>query len=105
MTPSVTLSSVRRRTLSLRRSREKLPTMHHGNPYVDLFRRYVAPQWRRTALLAALILASIALELFGPQLLRAFIDNAIGGAALESLVMLALAFVAVAIVTQLLTAW
>jgi ABC-type multidrug transport system fused ATPase/permease subunit len=79
--------------------------MRQGNPYVDLFRRYVAPQWRRTALLAALILASIALELFGPQLLRSFIDNAIGGAALESLVMLALAFVAVAIVTQLLTAW
>jgi ATP-binding cassette subfamily B protein len=79
--------------------------MRQGNPYIGLFRRYVAPQWRRTALLAALILASIALELFGPQLLRSFIDNAIGGAALESLVMLALAFVAVAIVTQLLTAW
>jgi ABC-type multidrug transport system fused ATPase/permease subunit len=79
--------------------------MRQGNPYFGLFRRYVAPQWRRTALLAALILASIALELFGPQLLRSFIDNAIGGAALESLVMLALAFVAVAIVTQLLTAW
>jgi len=79
--------------------------MRPGNPYVDLFRRYVAPQWRRTALLAALILASIGLQLLGPQLLRSFIDNAIGGAALESLVTLALAFVAVAIVTQLLTAW
>ncbi len=79
--------------------------MRRTNPYVELFRRYVAPQWRQTALLAALILVGIGLQLLGPQLLRSFIDNAIGGAALESLVMLALAYVAVAIVTQLLTAW
>jgi ATP-binding cassette subfamily B protein len=79
--------------------------MRAPNPYVDLFRHYVAPQWRRTALLGALILGSIGLQLLGPQLLRAFIDNAIGGAALESLSPIALAFVAVAVATQLLTAW
>src|SRR5436309_493793 len=79
--------------------------MPENNPYIDLFRRYVAPQWRRTALLGALILASIGLQLLGPQLLRAFIDSAIGGAALESLATLALAFVGVALVTQVLTAW
>ena len=79
--------------------------MRHGNPYLELVRRYVAPQWRRTTLLAALILVSIGLQLLGPQLLRAFIDNAIGGAELESLSLIAVAFVAVAIVTQLLTAW
>ncbi|HEV8653916.1 MAG TPA: ABC transporter ATP-binding protein [Candidatus Limnocylindria bacterium] len=78
--------------------------MRAPNPYVDLFRRYVAPQWRSSALLAVLLLASIALELVGPQLLRAFIDSAIGGAALESLATLALAFVGVALVTQLLIA-
>ena len=78
--------------------------MRRTNPYLDLFRRYVAPQWRGTALLAVLLLASIALELVGPQLLRAFIDSAIGGAALESLATLALAFVGVALVTQLLIA-
>jgi len=78
--------------------------MRRSNPYLDLFRRYVAPQWRGTALLAVLLLGSIALELVGPQLLRAFIDNAIGGAALESLATLALAFVGVALVTQLLIA-
>jgi len=79
--------------------------MPENNPYIDLFRRYVAPQWRRTALLGALILASIGLQLLGPQLLRAFIDSAIGGTALESLATLALAFVGVALVTQVLTAW
>jgi ABC-type multidrug transport system fused ATPase/permease subunit len=75
------------------------------NPYIDLFRRYVAPQWRGTALLAALILASIGLQLLGPQLLRAFIDSATAGAALDSLARIALAFVGVALVTQVLTAW
>ncbi|HKY52523.1 MAG TPA: ABC transporter ATP-binding protein, partial [Candidatus Limnocylindria bacterium] len=43
--------------------------------------------------------------LVGPQLLRSFIDGAIGGAALEPLAALAVAFVVVALVTQLLTAW
>ncbi len=79
--------------------------MRVTNPYIDLFRRYVAPQWRRTTLLAVVLLASIGLQLLGPQLLRAFIDSAIGDAALEMLVTIALAFVAVAVVTYLLGAW
>jgi ATP-binding cassette subfamily B protein len=79
--------------------------MRAPNPYLDLFRRYVAPQWRRTTLLGVLLLASIGLELVGPQLLRAFIDSAFAGAALEALVAIALAFVGVALVTQVLTAW
>ena len=79
--------------------------MRAGNPYVDLFRRYVAPQWRRTALLGGLILGSIALQLVGPQLLRTFIDSAIGGAAIERLATIALAFVGIAVVTNLLYAW
>lgn len=79
--------------------------MRMDNPYIALFRRYVAPQWRRTALLAVVLLAAIGLQLVGPQLLRAFIDSAIAGAALETLVTIALAFVAVAVVTYLLGAW
>lgn len=75
------------------------------SPYLDLFRSYVAPQWRRTVLLAVLLFASIGLQLLGPQLLRSFIDSAIGGAALETLSLIALAFVAVALVTQVLAAW
>jgi ATP-binding cassette subfamily B protein len=79
--------------------------MRAGNPYVDLFRRYVAPQWRGTALLGALILGSIGLQLLGPQLLRTFIDDAIGGAAIETLARIALAFVGVAVVTHVFIAW
>jgi ATP-binding cassette subfamily B protein len=78
--------------------------MRAGNPYIDLFRRYVAPQWRGTTLLGALILGSIGLQLVGPQLLRAFIDSAIGGAAIETLAKIALAFVGVALVTHVLIA-
>ena len=79
--------------------------MHASSPYIGLFRRYVTPQWRRTALLGGLILGSIALQLLGPQLLRTFIDSAIGGAAIESLATIALAFVGIAVLTQLLAAW
>jgi ATP-binding cassette subfamily B protein len=78
--------------------------MRPGNPYIDLFRRYVAPQWRRTALLGALILGNIGLQLLGPQLLRSFIDSAIGGAAIETLARIALAFVGVALVTHVFIA-
>ena len=78
--------------------------MHAGNPYIHLFRRYVAPQWRRTALLGALILGNIALQLLGPQLLRSFIDSAIGGAAIETLARIALAFVGVAVITHVFIA-
>ncbi|HKY51327.1 MAG TPA: ABC transporter ATP-binding protein, partial [Candidatus Limnocylindria bacterium] len=68
--------------------------MREAGPYIELFRRYVAPEWRRTALLAVLLFASIALQLAGPQLLRFFIDSAIAGAAVETLAAVALAFAA-----------
>jgi ABC-type multidrug transport system fused ATPase/permease subunit len=48
--------------------------------YVDVFLRYVAPEWRRVIVLGLLIAASIALQLVAPQLLRSFIDNAIADA-------------------------
>src|SRR5688500_6245786 len=79
--------------------------MRADNPYIELLRRYVAPQWQRTALLGALIFGSIGLQLVGPQLLRTFIDSAIGGAAIETLATVALAFVGIAVVTHVLIAW
>ncbi len=76
-----------------------------GGGYLELFRRYVAPQWRRTALLAVVLLTAIGLQILGPLLLRSFIDSAIGGAAVEALAAIALAFVGVALATQLLGAY
>jgi len=72
---------------------------------MDLFTRYVGPRWPRAALLGVLLLTSIALQLVNPQLLRAFIDNATRGAAVDSLALIAIAFIAVALVTQVLSAW
>jgi ATP-binding cassette subfamily B protein len=78
--------------------------MRPANPYRRLLRTYVGPQWPRALLLAALLLTSIGLQLVGPQLLRYFIDSAIGGVPLETLNLTALAFVGVALLNQLLTA-
>ena len=72
--------------------------------YVDLFRRYVAPHWRQAARLGLLLGLSIALQLVGPLLLRSFIDGAIGGLAVETLVRTALLFVGVSLVQQLVAA-
>jgi ATP-binding cassette subfamily B protein len=72
--------------------------------YLDLFARYVGPEWRRVVILGFLIAASIALQLVAPQLLRSFIDNAIAGAAVDVLVRIAILFVALALGQQLASA-
>jgi ATP-binding cassette, subfamily B, bacterial len=68
--------------------------------YFTLLRRYLAPQRGLAAGLAVLLLASMGLQLTGPQLIRAFIDMATGGAAASELSRLALIFVGVALLTQ-----
>ncbi len=73
--------------------------------YVDLFRRYVAPQWRKVVILGLLLLTSIGLQLAAPQLLRAFIDNAIRGAELDVLVKFAILFVTFALGQQIIAAF
>jgi ATP-binding cassette, subfamily B, bacterial len=88
--------------------------------YAGMLGRYLAPQWRAAVLLAALLLSSIGLQLLVPQILRRFIDTAstaaglvVGAAApvlppeagpAASLGGLAIAFLAVALVTQILGA-
>ncbi len=72
---------------------------------VALLRRYVGPEWRRASVLAVLLLTSIGLQLVNPQLLRAFIDGATSGADIATLVRIALAFMAIALVTQVLAAF
>ncbi len=72
--------------------------------YLQLFATYVGPEWRRALLLAFLLFSTIGLELANPQLLRRFIDGALAGADIESLVSVALLFMAVAFATQALAA-
>lgn len=78
--------------------------MSGRDPYVDLLRRYVGPHAARAGLLAVLLVGSIALQLLNPQLLRTFIDGAIAGAPVELLARVALVFVALAVLIQLLNA-
>ena len=68
--------------------------------YVDLFARYVAPEWRGLIVLGFLIAASIGLQLVAPQLLRQFIDSAIKGADVDVLVRIAILFVIFALGQQ-----
>lgn len=70
-----------------------------------LFRKYVGPHRGQAVFLAVLLLSSIVLQLTNPQLLRFFIDAALAGADFQPLALTALAFIVVALVTQLLTAW
>jgi len=64
-----------------------------------LLATYLRPFWRRASLLAMLVLAMIALQLLNPQLLRWFIDGA--GVELAELNRLALLFLGVVVLTQL----
>jgi ATP-binding cassette, subfamily B, bacterial len=73
--------------------------------YVALFTRYVGPEWRRALLLAVLLLATIGLSLLNPQLLRRFIDSALAGSDVSTLVTIALLFMAIAFLTQVLDAF
>jgi ATP-binding cassette subfamily B protein/ATP-binding cassette subfamily C protein len=71
--------------------------------YWNLLATYLRPQRRQVVGLALLVLGGIALQLANPQLLRAFIDGAVAGAAPEALTMSALLFIGVALLIQLLS--
>lgn len=76
----------------------------HWHLFVD----YLCPQWSSVLLLTVLIFGHIGLQLISPQLVRAFIDKAGEGGALEKLTVTALLFVGVAVASQavsLLTAY
>ncbi len=66
--------------------------------------RYLAPQKGMALLMAALLLAATGLQVLVPQLLRRFIDGAIAALPTGTLVNIALLFLAVALLTQLLNA-
>ncbi len=69
--------------------------------YWTLLNTYLRPQRLRVALLAMLLLSSIGLQLLNPQIVRYFIDTAVGGGSLETLTAVALLFIGVALVQQL----
>jgi ATP-binding cassette subfamily B protein len=73
--------------------------------YFRLFARYLRPYRRRAWFLATLLASTIALQLLNPQLIRIFIDDATAGTALNDLIPIAVAFMTIAVVHQLLLVW
>ncbi len=68
--------------------------------YWDLLADYIKPQKARFALLTALLLGSIGLQIVNPQIMRYFIDAATQEQATGSLTNAALAFITVALLQQ-----
>jgi ABC-type multidrug transport system fused ATPase/permease subunit len=76
--------------------------------YWDLLSRHIRPQRGRFTLLAVLLLGSIGLQIVNPQIMRSFIDAALGTGAAPAnqsatLVVAALAFIGIAILQQVVS--
>jgi ATP-binding cassette subfamily B protein len=68
-----------------------------GNQYV----RYLRPIWAKAVLLAVLVFASIGLQLANPQIVRHFIDTATVSDSVQPLIFIALMFLGVSLLTQI----
>lgn len=68
--------------------------------YWRLLATYLLPQGRRTLVLGLLLLVGIALQLGSPQVMRLFIDRALAGEPVSTLVWLASLFLVLALLTQ-----
>ena len=77
----------------------KIPLRAYG----ELLASYLRPQWRRAALLAVMLFGGIGLQLVSPQITRRFIDLAQASAASATLLRLALAFIGVALLQQVVS--
>ncbi|MEA5617123.1 ABC transporter ATP-binding protein [Cronbergia sp. UHCC 0137] len=71
--------------------------------YWNLLVEYLKPQKARVFKFAIALLASIGLQLVNPQILRYFIDTAVAGGSGQNLLISAILFLSVALVTQLIT--
>ena len=70
--------------------------------YYRLLAHYLRPQQGRVLWMALFLLVSIGLRLLNPQIMRYFIDAALGNGALDNLLGAAALFLLVAIVSQAL---
>ncbi|MCB1247641.1 MAG: ABC transporter ATP-binding protein, partial [Acidimicrobiia bacterium] len=73
--------------------------------YLRLFTGYLAPYRRQALILAGAMIVTIGLQLANPQLVAMFIDRAIDGDPVSTLVPIAIAFIVVAVVHQLFMVW
>jgi ATP-binding cassette subfamily B protein len=73
--------------------------------YIRLLAHYLRPQWARTVLLAVLLFGMIGLQLLNPQILSRFIDDALVGKPVSQLSIIAVIFIGLAMVTQVVSVW
>jgi ABC-type multidrug transport system fused ATPase/permease subunit len=73
---------------------------HH---YRSILAQYLKPQWLRVLVLLLVLLGGTGLQLLNPQLLAAFIDTAIAGGSLTTLLQLGALFLGIALAVQILT--
>jgi ATP-binding cassette subfamily B protein len=76
--------------------------------YWTLLRTYLKPQWPHVLLLTVLLFSHIGLRLLVPQIMRFFIDAALSGSKLRTLIKAAMVFIGVAAGSQALgiaTTW
>jgi ABC-type multidrug transport system fused ATPase/permease subunit len=71
--------------------------------YWALLARHIRPQKGRFTLLAMLMLGNIGLQIANPQIMRAFIDSALAGQALQILILAGVAFLGIALLQQVVT--
>ena len=68
--------------------------------YWDLLARHIRPQMLYFSILTVLLLSSIGLQIFNPQIMRQFIDATQSGAETDVLLMSAVAFIGLALIQQ-----
>ena len=68
--------------------------------YWDLLARHIKPQMLHFSILTVLLLSSIGLQIFNPQIMRQFIDATQSGAETNVLLMSAVAFIGLALIQQ-----
>jgi ATP-binding cassette, subfamily B, bacterial len=71
--------------------------------YAQLLSQYLRPQWPAAVLLGVLLFSNIALQLISPQIIRKFIDSALAGATMETLTRLAIWFISLALIQQVVS--
>lgn len=71
--------------------------------YAQLLSQYLRPQWPAAVLLGVLLFSNIALQLISPQIIRTFIDSALAGATMETLTRLAVWFISLALIQQVVS--
>jgi len=86
------------------RSQGLRPQEGSAPSYTQILGHYLRPYRENVALLALFLFSSIGLQLYIPQIVRSFIDQATHGAALPALTHLALLYLGLAVINQLLSA-